>query len=129
VRLDSEKEYRHTVDCRERAPTRARRPRAAVRQAQNIFEEHGISTEVERALHAKVWLPSGGYLVINQTEALVAVDVNTGRFVGKKNLEDTILKTTSRPAGEIVGRSACAISAASSWSTSSTWSSARAARR
>jgi prepilin-type N-terminal cleavage/methylation domain-containing protein len=56
----------------------------------------------ERALRSKVWLPSGGYIVINQTEALVAIDVNTGRFVGKKTLEDTIVKTNLEAATEIV---------------------------
>jgi ribonuclease G len=102
VRLDSEKEYRHTVDVvSQLQPELVSRVRLFDKPA-NIFEEHGISTEVERALRSKVWLPSGGYIVINQTEALVAIDVNTGRFVGKKNLEDTIVKTNLEAAGEIV---------------------------
>ena len=55
-----------------------------------------ISTEIDKALRPKVWLKSGGYIVINQTEALVAIDVNTGKFVGKSNrLEDTIVVPTS----------------------------------
>jgi ribonuclease G len=66
------------------------------------MEEHGVSTELERALRSKVWLESGGYIVINQTEALVAIDVNTGRYTGKKALEDTILKTNVEAAKEIV---------------------------
>jgi ribonuclease G len=69
---------------------------------QNILEARGISTAIERALRPKVWLESGGYLVINQTEALVAIDVNTGRYVGKDCLEDTILKTNLDAAREIV---------------------------
>jgi ribonuclease G len=68
----------------------------------NILEEHGVSPELERALRPRVWLSSGGYVVINQTEALVAIDVNTGRYVGKKNLEDTILKTNLEAVREIV---------------------------
>ncbi len=68
----------------------------------NILEEHGVSAALERALRAKVWLDSGGYIVINQTEALVAVDVNTGRYTGKKNLEDTILKTNLEAVKELV---------------------------
>jgi ribonuclease G len=56
------------------------------------MEEHGVQAELERALRSKVWLPAGGYIVINQTEALVAIDVNTGRFVGKSQLEETLLK-------------------------------------
>src|SRR4030095_12028986 len=60
--------------------------------AGGIMEEHGVSAELEGALRWRVWRPGGGYIVINQTEALVAVDVNTGRFVGKDDLEDTLLK-------------------------------------
>ena len=67
-----------------------------------IIEEHGVTAELERALRSKVWLPSGGYIVINQTEALVAIDVNTGRFVGKNHLEETLLKTNLDAVREIV---------------------------
>jgi ribonuclease G len=66
-----------------------------------IFDAYNISTELSRALERKVWLKSGGYIVIDQAEALVAIDVNTGRFVGKKNLEDTILKTNLEAVKEI----------------------------
>jgi ribonuclease G len=66
-----------------------------------IFDAYNISSELSRALERKVWLKSGGYLVIDQAEALVAIDVNTGRFVGKKNLEDTILKTNLEAVQEI----------------------------
>jgi ribonuclease G len=71
-----------------------------------IFEEYGVQAELDKALRSKVWLKSGGSIVINQTEALVAVDVNTGRYVGKKGaagrLEDTILKTNLEAVKEIV---------------------------
>ena len=70
-----------------------------------IFEEYGVQAEIDKALRPKVWLKSGGYLVINQTEALVAIDVNTGRYVGKKSsgrLEDTIVKTNLEAVKEIV---------------------------
>ena len=70
-----------------------------------IFEEYGVRNEIDKALRSKVWLKSGGYIVINQTEALVAIDVNTGRYVGKKTtgrLEDTIVKTNLEAANEIV---------------------------
>lgn len=66
-----------------------------------IFDAFGISTELSRALERKVWLKSGGYIVVDQAEALVAIDVNTGRYVGKKNLEDTILKTNLEAVQEI----------------------------
>jgi ribonuclease G len=68
-----------------------------------IFEEFGITAELEKALRPKVWLKSGGHIVINQTEALVAIDVNTGKFVGRSNrLEDTIVKTNTDAIKEIV---------------------------
>ena len=68
-----------------------------------IFEEFNVTSELEKALRPKVWLKSGGYIVINQTEALVAIDVNTGKFVGKSNrLEDTIVKTNTDAIKEIV---------------------------
>jgi ribonuclease G len=68
-----------------------------------IFDEFNITSELEKALRPKVWLKSGGYIVINQTEALVAIDVNTGKYVGKSNrLEDTIVKTNTDAINEIV---------------------------
>ena len=70
-----------------------------------IFEEYGVQAELDKALKSKVWLRSGGSIVINQTEALVAIDVNTGRYVGKKTagrLEDTIIKTNLEAVKEIV---------------------------
>jgi ribonuclease G len=68
-----------------------------------IFDEFGITNELEKALRPKVWLKSGGYIVINQTEALVAIDINTGKYVGKSNrLEDTIVKVNTDAIKEIV---------------------------
>jgi ribonuclease G len=68
-----------------------------------IFDAFGITSELEKALRPKVWLKSGGYIVINQTEALVAIDINTGKFIGKSNrLEDTIVKTNTEAIKEIV---------------------------
>lgn len=67
-----------------------------------IFDAYGIEIEIERALGRKIWLKSGGYLIIEQTEALTAIDVNTGKFVGKKNTEETILKTNLEAVKEIV---------------------------
>jgi ribonuclease G len=70
-----------------------------------IFDEYGVQAEIDKALKSKVWLKSGGSIVINQTEALVAIDVNTGRYVGKKSsgrLEDTIVKTNLEAVKEIV---------------------------
>ena len=68
-----------------------------------IFDEFGITQELEKALKPKVWLKSGGSIVINQTEALVAIDINTGKYVGKSNrLEDTIVKINTDAIKEIV---------------------------
>jgi ribonuclease G len=66
-----------------------------------IFDHFGIEAEIEKAMERKVWLKRGGYITIDQTEALVAIDVNTGRFTGKKNQEETILKTNLEAAEEI----------------------------
>ena len=67
-----------------------------------VFDEYGLEMEIEKALKRKVWLKSGGYIAIDQTEALVAIDVNTGKYVGKENPEATILKTNLEAAKEIV---------------------------
>ncbi|MBI3278425.1 MAG: Rne/Rng family ribonuclease [Acidobacteria bacterium] len=70
---------------------------------QHIFDAFNITPELEKGLRPKVWLKSGGYIVINQTEALVAIDINTGKYVGKSNrLEDTIVKTNLEAVREIV---------------------------
>lgn len=67
-----------------------------------IFDRFAIEVEINRAMGTKVWLKSGGYIIIEQTEALTAVDVNTGRFVGRGNVEDTIVKTNLEAVKEIV---------------------------
>jgi ribonuclease G len=66
-----------------------------------IFEYYQIESKISRAISRKVWLKSGGYILIDKTEALTVIDVNTGKFTGKKNLEDTVLKTNIEAAGEI----------------------------
>jgi Rne/Rng family ribonuclease len=79
-----------------------------------------VQAEIDKAIKPRVWLKSGGYLVINQTEALVSIDVNTGKFVGRgaTRLEDTITRTEHGSGrGNCADRFACAISAASSCST------------
>jgi len=66
-----------------------------------LFDHYGIEVDIERALNRRVWLKSGGYIVIDQTEAMTAIDVNTGKYVGKEDLEDTILKTNLEAVKEI----------------------------
>ncbi len=68
---------------------------------EGIFDAYNIEGDIARALRRKVWLKSGGYIVIDQTEALVAIDVNTGRYVGKHNFDETILKTNLEAVKEI----------------------------
>jgi ribonuclease G len=72
------------------------------RRNQPIYDYYAIEEEIDRALSHKVWLKSGGYLIIDQTEALTAIDVNTGRFVGKASHEETILKTNLEAIKELV---------------------------
>jgi ribonuclease G len=66
-----------------------------------VFDAYNLEGDISRALKRKVWLKSGGYILIEHTEALVAIDVNTGRYVGKHNLEETILKTNLEAVKEI----------------------------
>jgi len=67
-----------------------------------VFDAYKVQQQIDKALESQVWLKSGAYLVINQTEALVAIDINTGKYVGKKRLEDTVLKTNIEAVKEIV---------------------------
>jgi ribonuclease G len=105
IRIDNEHEYRRVLELVERMmPALAGKVRLYDKPFP-IFEEYGVQAEIDKALRSKVWLKSGGSIVINPTEALVAIDVNTGRYVGKKTagrLEDTILKTNLEAAKEIV---------------------------
>ncbi len=70
-------------------------------QDEPVFDSYGVEIEISRALGRKVWLKSGGYIIVDQTEALTTIDVNTGRYVGKRTLEDTILKTNLEAVREI----------------------------
>jgi ribonuclease G len=104
IRIDNEQEHRRVVALVERImPSLLPRVKFYTKEFP-ILEEYGIQGEIDKALRSKVWLKSGGYLVINQTEALVAIDVNTGRYVGKRTgrLEDTIVKTNLEAVKEIV---------------------------
>ena len=79
------------------------RARAAMYEAiEPIFDHFSIEPQIERALERKVWLKSGGYLVFDQAEALTAIDVNTGRFVGKRNQDETVLRTNLEAVEEVV---------------------------
>jgi ribonuclease G len=105
IRLDTAQDYQRVMELVQRImPTLAPRVKLYTKPYP-IFEEYGVQAEIDKALKSKVWLKSGGSIVINQTEALVAIDVNTGRYVGKKTtgrLEDTIVKTNLEAVKEIV---------------------------
>jgi ribonuclease G len=101
--VDSETEYERIVRFLNRfSPSLVRRVKLYTKETP-LFEQFGIQEEISKALKSKVWLKSGGSIVINQTEALVAIDINTGKYVGKTaRLEDTILKTNLDAIPEIV---------------------------
>jgi ribonuclease G len=101
--VDSEADYERIVRFLNRfSPTLVRRVKLYNKEVP-LFEHFGIQDEISKALRSKVWLKSGGSIVINQTEALVAIDINTGKYVGKSaRLEDTILKTNLDAVPEIV---------------------------
>ncbi len=105
IRIDNALEYQRVVELIERImPSLAPKVKLYAKPFP-IFDEYGVQAEIDKALKSKVFLKSGGSIVINQTEALVAIDVNTGRFVGKKTsgrLEDTIVKTNLEAVKEIV---------------------------
>ena len=101
--VDSEVDYERIVRFLNRfAPSMVRRVKLYTKETP-LFEHFGIQDEISKALRSKVWLKSGGSIVINQTEALVAIDINTGKYVGKTaRLEDTIVKTNLDAIPEIV---------------------------
>jgi Rne/Rng family ribonuclease len=101
--VDSEADYERIVRFLNRfSPSLVRRVKLYTKETP-LFEHFGIQDEISKALRSKVWLKSGGSIVINQTEALVAIDINTGKYVGKSaRLEDTIVKTNLDAVPEIV---------------------------
>jgi ribonuclease G len=101
--VDNEQEYERVVRFASRfQPNLVRRIKLYTKPTP-LFEQFGIQEEINKSLKSKVWLKSGGYIVINQTEALVAIDINTGKYVGKTTrLEDTIVKTNCDAIREIV---------------------------
>ena len=105
IRIDNQQDYQRVLELVERILPGLASKTTLHAKSFPIFEEYGVQAEIDKALKSKVWLKSGGSIVINQTEALVAIDVNTGRYVGKKTsgrLEDTIVKTNLEAVKEIV---------------------------
>ena len=104
VWIDNEEEFSKVVDFVSRFQPKLVNRVKLYTKPTPIFEEFGIQQELDKALRPKVWLKSGGYIVINHTEALVAIDVNTGKYVGRGStrLEDTIVKTNLEAVKEII---------------------------
>ena len=100
--VDDDEEYQRVVEFLDQVQPELIQKVKLYRKSTPLFEEYGVEAEIENALKPKVWLKSGGHIVINQTEALVAIDVNTGKFVGKSRLEDTVLKTNLEAVQEIL---------------------------
>lgn len=100
--IDNKDEFVRAAEVLElHAPTLKDRLKLYTRADQSLFDFFSLEMEIEKALKKRVWLKSGGYIVIDQTEALTAIDVNTGKFVGTTNLADTVFKTNLEAAKEI----------------------------
>jgi ribonuclease G len=101
VIVDSRKTYESIVEFIETFMPQLKYSVEHYDREEPIFDAYGIEVEISRALGKRIWLKSGGYIVIEETEALVAIDVNTGRFVGKGNPDDTIFKTNFEAVKEV----------------------------
>ncbi len=99
--IDSEEEYSKAVDFMGSFMPHTKNAVSLYQDSVPIFDHLGISLDINRMLQKKVWLKSGGYIIIEETEALCAIDVNTGKYLGKKNIEDTVLKTNLEAVKEI----------------------------
>ncbi len=100
--IDSPEEYSRILDLLSSFAPALKSRVVLYRGEEPIFEHFGVEKELERALRRKVWLRSGGYIVIDRTEALTVIDVNTGKYVGKTDLASTIFKTNLEAVDEIV---------------------------
>ncbi len=100
--VDSSEEFHRVQDLLNSFAPKLKSRLQLYREAEPIFEQTGVERELEKALRRKVWLKSGGYIVIDRTEALTVIDVNTGKYVGKTDLASTIFRTNMEAVGEIV---------------------------
>ena len=102
ILINSENEYKNMLKFLKTLSLSELEPRVSLyKEEKPIFEEYNIEKEINKALQKKIWLKCGGYLVFDQAEALTVIDVNTGKFVGKKDMRKTILKTNLQAAEEI----------------------------
>ncbi|MBO8172551.1 MAG: Rne/Rng family ribonuclease [Bacillaceae bacterium] len=99
--IDSRRDYHQVLEALKTSIPGLESKMKLHRDNKSIFDAYQIEHEIEKALRPKVWLKSGGYIVINQTEALASIDVNTGKYTGGHDLEETVLKTNLEAAAEI----------------------------
>jgi ribonuclease G len=102
--IDSEEEHRKALDFMDSFMPQRTCSVDWYREAIPIFDHFGIELDISKMLQKKVWLKSGGYIVIEETEALCSIDVNTGKYVGKQNMEETIFKTNMEAVDEIANQ-------------------------
>jgi len=102
VVIDSAKDHRRIMDFVRQFMPRLKPKIVLYSGAEPLFDRHGIEEKIAKVLDRRIWLRSGGYIIIERTEALTAIDVNTGRFVGKRNQEETIVRTNLEAAQEVV---------------------------
>jgi ribonuclease G len=100
--VDNPRDHQRIVDFVDTVMPRMQPRVELYEEAEPIFDRFGIEPQIAKALERKVWLKSGGYIVIDHTEALTVIDVNTGRYVGKKNQEETVLRTNLEAVRTIV---------------------------
>ncbi|HLE77482.1 MAG TPA: Rne/Rng family ribonuclease [bacterium] len=100
--IDSPEEHGRIADLLSSFAPRLRSRLHLYREPEPIFERFGVEKELDKALRRRVWLKSGGYVVVDRTEALTVIDVNTGKYVGKTDLASTIFRTNMEAVGEIV---------------------------
>ena len=101
VVIDDEETYKKILAFLGQFMPKFRNKVSLYRDVRPLFDQYEIDLEISRSLERKIWLKSGGYIVIDEAEALVVIDINTGRYVGKRDLEDTILKTNLEAVREI----------------------------
>src|SRR6266550_790030 len=102
VVVDAPKDHRRIIDFVQNFMPRLKSKIVLYSEKKPLFEEYAVEEKIAKALERRVWLRSGGYIIIERTEALTAIDVNTGRFVGKRNQEETIFKTNLEATQELV---------------------------
>ena len=102
VVIDSKEQYQEAIDYLSSSGSELRSQVKLYNKSTPIFESYGVDKELKKALSEKIWLKCGGHLIIQQTEAMVSIDVNTGKFVGKKDPDNTILSANLEAVEEVV---------------------------